>query len=78
VCSSSTIHLSGHRIILISTDMSVKFASSSMFLAGVNGNIVLDPFLLFDGLAAQQYHDFLEAVLLGLLEVVPLGVRQRL
>jgi hypothetical protein len=45
--------------------------------AGVNGDIVVGPCLLPDGLTAQQYHDFLAAVLLGLLEVVPLGVRQK-
>jgi hypothetical protein len=36
-------------------------------LSGVNGSIVVGLCLLPDGLTAQQYHDFLEAVLLGLL-----------
>jgi hypothetical protein len=38
----------------------------------------MDPCLLPDRLSAQQYHDFLETVILGLLEGVPLSVRQRL
>jgi hypothetical protein len=43
-------------------------------LAGIVGDIVVGPYLL----PAQQYRDFLETVLPGLLEDVPLAVRQRL
>jgi hypothetical protein len=46
--------------------------------AGTVGDIVVGPYLLPDRLTAQRYRDFLETVLLGLLEDVPLAVRQRL
>jgi hypothetical protein len=39
-------------------------------------DIVVGPYLLSDMLAAQRYHDFLATVLPGLLEDVPLTVRQ--
>jgi hypothetical protein len=42
------------------------------------GENVVGPYLLFYRLTAQRYCDFLAAVLSGLLEDVPLGVRQRL
>jgi hypothetical protein len=37
----------------------------------------MGPYLLPDRLTAQLYHDFLETVTPGLLEDVPLAVRQR-
>jgi hypothetical protein len=43
--------------------------------AGVDGDIVMGPYLLPDRLTAQRYRDFLETVLPGLLEDVPLAVR---
>jgi hypothetical protein len=46
--------------------------------AGIIGDIVVGPYLLSDLLTAQRYRDFLETVLPGLLEDVPLAVRQRL
>jgi hypothetical protein len=46
--------------------------------AGIVGDIVVGPYLLPDKLTAQQYRDFLETVLPGLLQDVPLAVRQRL
>jgi hypothetical protein len=46
--------------------------------AGIVGNIVVGPYLLPDRLTAQRYHDFLETVLPGLLEDVPLAVRKSL
>jgi hypothetical protein len=46
--------------------------------AGIIGNIVMGPLLLPDRLTAQQYCDFLETILLGLLEDVPIAVMQRL
>jgi hypothetical protein len=46
--------------------------------AGIFGDIVMGPNLLPDRLTAQRYCDFLETVLPGLLENVPLAVRQRL
>jgi hypothetical protein len=51
---------------------------SISFWAGIIGNIVMGPYLLPDRLTAQRHHDFLETVLPGLLEDVPLAVRQRL
>jgi hypothetical protein len=41
-------------------------------------DIVVSPCQLPDRLTAQRYCDFLNTVLLGLLEDVPLAVRQRL
>jgi hypothetical protein len=73
VCSSSTTYTSEHRIILmISTNMGVTSALASAFGLELLGT--LWACLLPDVLTAQQYHDFLEAILLGLLEVVPLAV----
>jgi hypothetical protein len=46
--------------------------------AGFVGNIVLGPYLLPDRPTAQRCREFLETVLPGLLEDVPLAVRQRL
>jgi hypothetical protein len=46
--------------------------------AGIVGVTVVGPYLLPDRLTAQRYHGFLETVLPGLLEDVPLAVRQRL
>jgi hypothetical protein len=46
--------------------------------ADIVGDIVVGPYLLPDRLIAQRYRDFLETVLPGLLENVPLAVRQRL
>jgi hypothetical protein len=51
--------------------------SSDNVWAGVVGDIVVDLSLLSDRLAAQ-HRDFLETVLQGLLEGVPLAVRQSL
>jgi hypothetical protein len=45
---------------------------------GIVGDIVVAPYLLPDSLTVQRYCDFLETVLPGLLENVPLAVRQRL
>jgi hypothetical protein len=46
--------------------------------AGITRNIVMGTCLLTDRLSAQWYHDFHEIVLLGMLEDVPLALRQRL
>jgi hypothetical protein len=46
--------------------------------AGIVGDIVVGPYLLPGRLTAQRYRDFLKTVLPGLLEDVPLTVRQRL
>jgi hypothetical protein len=46
--------------------------------AGIAVDIIVGPYLLLDRLTAQRYRDFLETVLLVLLEDVPLAVRQRL
>jgi hypothetical protein len=46
--------------------------------AGIVGDTVVGPDLLPDRLTAQRYRDLLETVLPGLLEDVPLAVRQRL
>jgi hypothetical protein len=46
--------------------------------AGIVGDTVMWPCLLPDRLTGQWYCDFLETVVLGLLEDVPLAVRQRL
>jgi hypothetical protein len=46
--------------------------------AGISWDIVLGPYLLPDRLTANLYRDFLENVLPGLLEDVPLAVRQKL
>jgi hypothetical protein len=46
--------------------------------AGIVGDIVVGPCLLSERLTAQRYREFLETVLPGLLEDVPLAVRQRL
>jgi hypothetical protein len=46
--------------------------------ARIVGDIVVGPCLLPDRLTAQRYRDFLETVLAGLLEDVPLAVSQRL
>jgi hypothetical protein len=46
--------------------------------AGIVGDNVVGPYLLPDRLTAQQYSDILETVLPGLLEDVPLAVRQSL
>jgi hypothetical protein len=46
--------------------------------AGIVGNIVMKPCLLPGRLPTQQYNVFLETVLPGLLEDVPLAVRQKL
>jgi hypothetical protein len=54
----------------------VRFSVS--IWAGIVGDIVVGPYLLPDRLTAQRYRDFLETVLPGLLEDVPLAVRQRL
>jgi hypothetical protein len=53
----------------------VRFSVS--VLAGIVGDIVVGPYLLPDTLT-QRYRDFLETVLPGLLEDVPLAVRQSL
>jgi hypothetical protein len=44
--------------------------------AGIVGDIVVGLYLLPDRLTAQRYRDFLETVLPGLFEDVPLAVRQ--
>jgi hypothetical protein len=44
--------------------------------AGIVGDIVVGPYLLPDRLTAQRYRDFLETLLPGLLESVPLAVTQ--
>jgi hypothetical protein len=49
--------------------------SSVSVWGGIVGDIVLGPYLLPDTLIAQQYLDFLETVLPGLLEDVPLVMR---
>jgi hypothetical protein len=45
---------------------------------GIVGAIVISPYLLSDSLTAQRYCHYQETVLPGLLEDVPLAVRQRL
>jgi hypothetical protein len=45
--------------------------------AAIVGDIVVGPYLIPDRLTAQRYRDFPETVLPGLLEDVPLAVRQR-
>jgi hypothetical protein len=54
----------------------VRFSVS--IWAGIVGGIVVGPYLLPDSLTAQRYRDFMETVPPGLLEDVPLPVRQRL
>jgi hypothetical protein len=54
----------------------VRFSVS--FWAGIVWDIVVGPYLLPDRLTAQRYRDFLETVLPGLPEDVPLAVRQGL
>jgi hypothetical protein len=51
--------------------------SSVSVKAGI-GNIAVGPYLLPEGLTTQRYLEFLETRLQGLLEDVPLAVRQRL
>jgi hypothetical protein len=54
----------------------VRFSVS--IWAGFIRDIVMGPYLLPERLTAQWYHDFLETVLLELLQDVPLAMRQRL
>jgi hypothetical protein len=46
--------------------------------AGIVGDTVVGPYLLPNKLTAQQYREFIETVLPGLLEDEPLTVRNRL
>jgi hypothetical protein len=71
VCSTPTTVTSGHGIILmLSMNMSITSASPSVLGLGSSGPLCY--------LTAQQYHDFLETVLLGLLGDVTLDVRQKM
>jgi hypothetical protein len=55
-----------------------KVRFSVIVWAGIVGDIVVGLYLLPDRLTAQRYRDFLETLLPGLLEDVPLAVRQHL
>jgi hypothetical protein len=55
-----------------------QVCSSVRILARIIGDIVAGPYQLPDRLTAQRCRDFLEAVLPGLLEAVPLSVGQNL
>jgi hypothetical protein len=46
--------------------------------AVIVGDVIIGPYLLPDRLSAQRCRDFLDTVLPGLLEVVPLAVRKSL
>jgi hypothetical protein len=65
VCSVSTTVTSEDRIIMLSTNMGMKSAFGLQSLG------TLSACLVPDRLTVQCYHDFLETVLLGLLEDVP-------
>jgi hypothetical protein len=75
LCSTSTIVTSGHEIMFtLSANMYIRFSVSVW--AGIVWDTAVGPCLLCDRLTAQRYHDFLETLLPGLLEDVPLAVRQ--
>jgi hypothetical protein len=77
LCSTSTTVASENGIILmLSTNMDIK--SASVCLGWYCQGQCYGPFLLPDGLTAWWYYDFLVTVLPGLLEDVPLAVRERL
>jgi hypothetical protein len=76
VCSTSTTVTSEHGIILmLSVNMSINSALPSVLGLESSGHCC-GPNIWY--LTAQQYHDFLEIVLLELLEDVTLDVRQKL
>jgi hypothetical protein len=58
-------------------NVGVKSALGSTFGQESSATLLWAPYLLPIMLTGQRYHDFLETVLSGLLQVVPLAVRQR-
>jgi hypothetical protein len=75
VCSSSTAVTCGKGIILmLSANVGIKDTSASIFVLESSRTLSCAPICY---LTAQLYHDFLETCQPGLLEDVPLAVRQK-
>jgi hypothetical protein len=73
VCSTSTTVSSGNGVVLM---LSVNVGISVW--AGIVGDIAMGPYRLPDRLTDQRCRNILQTVLPGLLEGVPLAMRQRL
>jgi hypothetical protein len=63
---------------MVPVNMGRKSPSESAFGVESSRDIAVGPYLLPERLTAQRYRDILETVLPGLLEDVPLSVRQGL
>jgi hypothetical protein len=72
VCSASITVTSEHWVIMLSANVSIRFRVSGW--AGIVWDIVMDPYMLSDRLTGQWYREFLETILPGLLEDVPLAM----
>jgi hypothetical protein len=78
VCSTSTTVTCGQGINLtLFANVGIKFASESVW-TGIVGDIVVGPDLPSDRLKAQRYRDYLETVVPGMFEEMPLAVKQSL
>jgi hypothetical protein len=81
VClASTTVTSEQETILMLLGNVGIKFSSELAFelILSVTLSWPVGPWLLPDSLTAQRQRDFLETVLPGLVEVVPLTVRHRL
>jgi hypothetical protein len=79
VCSAATTVTFGHGItLMLSKNVGIKSASASVFGLATSGTSSWAPICSPDRLTAQRCCDFLGSVLPGLLEYVPLAMRQML